>query len=287
MTSYVPASEGTVPGSKLVFPLKILGVAPVSFLAFLIVVYSAELAARPSFADPIYQPAFVLFVNTVIFRLMFLLVAYFAAKSYLQSGLSNLLMFGAGAFTYSVSGVTGSYVGTYLEGPNALNVISGIGSLLASVIFFAGALVTFRGVSKNGRPSHPLVRLALMSIGVVAFVLVLALLSFEGFAPAFTNSSGPTELATLVRISTATLFAGSSLLFLKFYLKSSTNILYWYILSLALLAVGSASAIFPHATGDLLSWSGRLASYTGAVYSLAAVLSALGAATKGATRRRR
>jgi len=87
------------------------------------------------------------------------------------------------------------------------------------------------------------------------------------------NGKLQTVLAGWVMGTTVVLFAVSSLVFMRIYFQSKTDILYWYSLSLALIAVGRCSSLLiSEATDVPVQWVGRLSLYLGAVYLLISVL---------------
>ena len=74
------------------------------------------------------------------------------------------------------------------------------------------------------------------------------------------------------------LFAVSSLVFMRIYFESKSDILYWYSLSLALMALGRCSGVLIGGAPDVpVQWVGRFGSYLGVVYLLISVLTTRGA----------
>jgi hypothetical protein len=67
-------------------------------------------------------------------------------------------------------------------------------------------------------------------------------------------------------------FLVGSLLYLRLYLKSKSDILYMYSLALMLYAIGSFGLTQQVAFGDAVVWIGRLSTYIGLFYFLFALL---------------
>lgn len=63
------------------------------------------------------------------------------------------------------------------------------------------------------------------------------------------------------------------MLFLRLYLISKSNALYWYTLALVLDAVGSFGLTLQVRFSDVVVWTGRLGVYVATVYFLIAFLS--------------
>ena len=63
------------------------------------------------------------------------------------------------------------------------------------------------------------------------------------------------------------------MLFLRQYLKSKSNVLYWYTLALVLDAIGSFGVTLQVRFSDIVVWTGRLGIYGATVYFLIALLS--------------
>ncbi|MBI4257333.1 MAG: hypothetical protein HY619_00100 [Thaumarchaeota archaeon] len=86
---------------------------------------------------------------------------------------------------------------------------------------------------------------------------------------------GPTLLGRLVLALSIARYALSSLFLLKVYLKTRSEILYFYSLALGFLALGHVGGFLSTAVGSLISWTGRSGAFLAALNFLLAVLTSL------------
>jgi hypothetical protein len=147
-----------------------------------------------------------------------------------------------------------------------------VGSLVASVLHFAGA------VSPSGpadrRPGSKL-GLAAAYVFLLFCVGALTLASSDNLTPSFfAPGVGSTTLRQTVIGFAAVLFASSSVLYMRFYLRSRSDVLYWYSLALALTCIGLLAVIPITVVGGVVSWVGRIVVYAGGFYFLLSVLAA-------------
>jgi hypothetical protein len=105
---------------------------------------------------------------------------------------------------------------------------------------------------------------------VLAAVTLIVLLAFRGMIPSF--YANPSIRDTVHGIS-ALLFLTGSLIYLRLFLKSRYNFLYWYSLGLAFFALGIFS-LSQGAIDSRLFWLGKVAHLCGHVYLFIAVISA-------------
>lgn len=90
---------------------------------------------------------------------------------------------------------------------------------------------------------------------------------------------GPTLLRQVVLGTAVVLFAISSVVFMIIYCTSKSDVLYWYSLALALIAIGLFAVSIQKVVGSPLGWAGRTAQYVGGMYFLITVLISYKSAT--------
>lgn len=256
------------------FP-KSLAVIPVPALIVIIAILVITLPYRPLV---VFEPPLLGLTLSILFRFgMSMVVAYFSGRSYLASGSNSLLLLGSGVLAFGASGLAGSAFGLLIAGPNVLATVNNAGALLASIPHAASAVLVFSGAPSQKVPSYDRLKLNLIIayLGVLVFTILLTTTSLQGaIPPFFIQGVGPTLLNNGVTGTAMALFAISALLFMRVHSKSKSEILYWYSLALALIAVSMSAFFLSPAPGSAVAWSGRSATCLGGVYFLISVLTA-------------
>jgi hypothetical protein len=128
---------------------------------------------------------------------------------------------------------------------------------------------------------HRKVRLTL-AIAVAIFLgfLMASLTVLNVFPTFFVNGVGVTLTDQVVFSIVVLLFAVNSVLFLRLYLKTKSNVLYWYTLAMVLETIGSFGVTLQIRFSDIVVWTGRLGIYLATVYFLMALLSTREAKSK-------
>ncbi len=199
------------------------------------------------------------------------LVAYISAKAHRKTGSLVLVLLGSGAVALGSGAVlTGLAVGL-LGVSNIAATVYSIGFLLAGLLnLLAASSATVESSSTRTLKGGEIQILVYSS--VLAFMALVATATFLGGMPSFLALG--VRLTVLARWSIGLnmgLFAISSIIFLRIYFKSRAELIYWYSLSLALIALGAFSFLVMPAPDTPLTWTGRFATYIGGVYMLVAV----------------
>jgi len=269
-------------------------------LGVLAVIASAGVLVTLWILDPqvVFEPPYLVpTLNTILVPTTSFVVAYIAGKTFLASGLRTIHLLGCGSLAYSLSSLIGAWLSFV---PNGLNVflttqntgallasllhlaggilsnifiaVLGPGALLASLLHLAGVILTFKKVPSSSS-AHKKLRLAIGYVGGALLIIVLTAVALQGLIPPFfTVGVGSTLLRLWVLGMAIILFAFSSLLLIKLYLRIKSALLYWYSLALALIAIALTSYYLQHAVGDSFGWLGRVAQYLGGMYFVIAVL---------------
>lgn len=221
-------------------------------------------------------PILLFILNTVFISLVGIIVAYLAARSYLQTGLRNLFLLGCGALVFgATSFAAGAIIGTS-GGLNSTLTLHNTGALFGSICHLAATGSGLGGIAPGRMPGSRKAKIVLAYLGVLLFTLWLTIASQQGLTPPFfIPGEGPTLLRQVVVVSAAALYAISAFLVMRLYLSSKSEFLHWYAVGLALIAVGLATLMWVHVVGSPISWAGRAAQYLGGLYFLQAVSTAL------------
>ena len=210
-------------------------------------------------------------LNVALVAAVCSVVAYLSAKGYLLTGSLTLLVITM-AFVYiSIVSVIIGWLANFSA--NWGVTLNGLDLLLFSALqLFASFQASFRSVAIGSE--HRKVRLTLACLAAVFLSGLLSLLTvLKVFPTFFVNGVGVTLTDQLVFSTAVLLFSLSSVLFLRQYLKSKSNVLYWYTLALALDAIGSFGVTLQVRFSDIVVWTGRLGLYVATVYFLIALLS--------------
>lgn len=200
------------------------------------------------------------------------LVAYISAKAYRNSGSLIILLLGSGALILGSSSLlTGVAVG-FLGAGNIPATLYITGLLLAGLFNFQAAFLAATGTTSTRTQRRGGIQI-LAYLSVLIFMVLIATATFLGATPSFfVPGAGLAILSSWVMGLTAALFSISSLIFLRIYFKSRAELIYWYSLSLALIALGTFSFLLIRGAADVpVQWIGRFALYIGAVYLLVSV----------------
>jgi hypothetical protein len=209
--------------------------------------------------------------------------AYISAKAYLKSGSPVVLVLGSGALAFGLSGLLcGLAVGLVGSG-NLSGTLFNTGLLLAGALHVQSGVLSAVGPPSADFPKRGRMSVTLAYLGVLVFMAILTVAALQDATPPFfVPGMGPTVLFYWVLGITVALYVISSLSFMRIYFDSRTHIVYWYSLSLALVALGTCSLLLMGGATDVpVHWVGRLAYYLGAAYLLISVLTTRGARASG------
>lgn len=222
----------------------------------------------------VFEPPFLLLIlNGLLISLTSFVVAYISARCYLMNGSINTLLLGSGSLVFGTGSlVTGWIMGT-LGGANASVTMFNICALLASGLQISGAALTTKGVTSHGASKYRKQKLLVDYLGLLLLLVLLAVATLAGYIPLFfIQGTGPTLLRQIVLGAAIALFAITSILLMRLYLRSKSDILYWYSLGVGAISLGLFGVFLPSYVGGLLSWTGRIAQYLGCTYLLVSVL---------------
>ena len=218
-------------------------------------------------------------INVILLATICFVIAYLSAKGYLITGSISLLIITM-AFVYIclVTVIIG-WIATL--SPNWGVTLNGIDLLLFSgFLLLSSFQSSFRSVPIGSE--HRKTRLTLACTAAISLGIVVSSLTILNFFPTFfINGTGVTFIDQIVFSISVLLFAVNSVLFLRQYLKSKSDVLYWFTLALVLEAIGTFGVTLQVRFSDIVVWTGRLGIYIATVYFLIALLSSRKEKDKG------
>ncbi len=266
--------------SRLAWGALARGFGAITIPAFIVAIIAlAILDIKAVFEPPLLLPVLnTLFVSVVSFA-----VAYISAKSYLRTGLPNVLLLGCGVLTFGVGNLIAGWLITFPGAPNINVTVHNTGALLGSLFHAVGAMLPLPEIGAENVSKRRNFGAILIYPGILVFMALVTIASLRGaIPPFFTQGVGPTPLRQGVLGSAVALFAIASFLFMRHYFRLKVDFLYWYSLALALIAAGLSAVFLQKAVGSPIGWAGRSAQYFAGVYFFVAVLNVTrGARAKG------
>ena len=198
-------------------------------------------------------------------------IAYLSAKGYLSTGSLTLLLITMAFILIAIVSIASGLFATY--SPNGSVTVIAIGLLVFSAMQLSGSIQgSFRSIPIGSE--HRNIRLTLACVGASLLSgLISLLIALKVFPAFFVNGVGVTLTDQIVYSAVVLLFSLSSALFLRQYLKSKSNVLYWYTLALIADALGSFGVTLQVRFSDIVVWTGRLGLYGAIIYFLIALLS--------------
>ncbi|MBI4330370.1 MAG: PAS domain S-box protein [Chloroflexi bacterium] len=221
-------------------------------------------------------PPVLLTFNAAFLALATFMVAYLAARGFIESGLWHYLWLGVGVFTFGVAFLSAGWLVTAI-GANESVTLNNVGALLASIFHTWGSI----GLRRSSSPvKKPLARglataAAVYAAATLLLFLVLTLSSSHLLPPFFVPGQGGAPIRTIVQIATMVLFTASGALLMSVYLRTRREFLYWYAAGLFLIATGLFTSIFVKVLGDPIGWITRATRYFGGSYFVAAMVMAI------------
>ena len=215
-------------------------------------------------------PYLILVLNLAIVGGVSFIVAYLSAKGYLLTGSLTLLLITMSFVLIGIMDVISGWFANF--SPNWAVTTAAIGLLFFSVLQIFGSFqASFRSAPIGSE--HRKTRLTLTCLIVVFLsALLSSLIGLNIFPTFFINGIGTTLTDQIVYAIVIFLFSLNCVLFLRLYLKSKSNVLYWYALALALDAIGLYGLTLQVRYSDIVVWTGRLGTYIATIYFLIALL---------------
>jgi hypothetical protein len=211
-------------------------------------------------------------LNTVLFCPVAILVAYFAAKVFMFNGSPEMLGLSCAVFALGF----GILLYGWLTGAslNSRIVAHDSGVLLASVMLSIGAVLRIAGrnLTKSGSRIK-LIILLISCLGIIVIIGMVTWLAFRGLISFLTPVAGDIGFREIIRGIAVILYVALAIIYIRIYIKSRSNVYYWYSLGLILFASGVVF-ISQGALESRIAWLGRVSEYAGCICFLFSVLDA-------------
>lgn len=208
-------------------------------------------------------PLLIPSLNTILLTAVAFAVAFISARGYLATGSVTLLFLGVGIFTYGVA-VQSSWLFNLPDGANIALTIANTEYVIASILSAIGVVLAFTSTQQTEQGKKSVVYTLYPSILIIT--VILTYLTFqEALPPFFIPGVGGTPIRQAILSTAIGLFAFSSIGIMYLYAKKRSDILYWWGLTLALLAVGLSAFFFQRSIAGPIGWVGRIATWIGGI----------------------
>jgi PAS domain S-box-containing protein len=224
------------------------------------------------------SPSLLIALNLVFSALGSGFVAYLIGRSFLIRGAPGLLMLGCGVIAWGTAGLIGVVTGLVglTVGHFDINVFVTIHNIcvwLSALCHLAGAVLSLRPRRAMRETS---VWLAAAYTVALASVGLVTLATLAGWTPTFfVQSQGGTPLRYVVLASATAMFAVTAVLLKSVSRRPMSAFVYWYTLTLGLIAVGLFGIMVEPVHAGPLSWTGRAAQFLGGAYMLFAAIASV------------
>lgn len=220
------------------------------------------------------EPPLVLpILNTLFACLIPVVVAYIAARSYIISGSTGIILMGCGLLTFGLGAASAGWLRGISGGANVNVTIYNTAAFLGAILHALGASMASRGVSLEEAPGKRRLKIVSAYSGVIILVALLTVATLQGVVPPFfLQGVGPTLLRQVVLGTAIVLFVFSSFFFMTLYSREKQDFLYWYSLTLLLMGLSLFAFFIQKAVGSPIGWVGRSSQYVAGIYALIAIL---------------
>lgn len=216
--------------------------------------------------DGTYENQTVLLIMNILFTgVAPIIVTVIAAGAYLQSDRTGALLMGCGMLVFGMGSITAGIL-RFL--PDSVNVTITVYNTCA--LLGGGCHLWASQLTRNTRKSPAIskkIGLALAVSAVLAIVAGLTAAAIQGMTPVFFDEHGSTRIRDIVLWSAIVLYFSASMAVSGKYRELKSHHLYWYYLSLLMIAMGLFGVSLAKGMGTLLGWAGRAAQYTGAGFA--------------------
>jgi hypothetical protein len=204
-------------------------------------------------------------LNTIFIGSVAAFLACFSARDYYFTGSPEMLGLGCAACSFGLGILLYGWLNA---GLSTRTVAYDIGFCLASVLILAGTcLRTARQAFAESNPRHRLKMILITYPGAIAVIGIVTWLASQWWPDYLAAAWWDVGVRDIIRWAASVLLAASAVIHIRSYLKSRSDVGYWYFLGLILLAGG----IFFISRGQLesrIAWLGRVSQYAGCIYLL-------------------
>ena len=223
----------------------------------------------------VYETGLLLpILNTLFAGVLPITVAGFAAWAYLRSGSQRILLMGSGNMAFGLGAIAAGWLILLPDSANISVTIYNTCVLVGGGLHLLSA--TLRQERTITATDRARLNLTVAYSALLGFVALFSVVTVQGLVPPFfVQGVGPTALRQVVLGSAILCYMLSAGILLNRYFQWQSAFLYWYALSLALIALGLFAVFLLKFVGNPLGWLGRVSQYWGCVFALIAVLAAM------------
>ncbi len=220
--------------------------------------------------DLVYEnDTLLLFCNIIFTGLIPIIIAIVAGYAYVQNSGVNALFMSCGML---VIGLGSAITGAFNLRPESAN----ISVTMYNACAFFGAVFQFAASEKayllrSEKGKYRILKLVLAFSGVCLLVMGLMVAALNGWTPPFVDQEGSTRLRDAVLWLAIAFFFSAYLQMNRQYKIYTAEYLFWYALSLLLIALGLTAVCVSGRPETALGWAGRSAQYMGAVCALISI----------------
>lgn len=242
-------------------------------LWLVILVFAATVAFYLLHITASFDPPYLaLALNIVFITAPSFLIAFIASRSFMLTGVWPTLWLGIGTLTFGLGSLLGGLLAADMTANIAITA-SNIIFLFSAALHSLGAFFAHNMVPPQERSAGRRSTILQVYLAVLALVILVAIVSIRGLLPPFfITGTGGTPIRQMILGTVGILFLAAGSLFFRRYLRSRSDLLYWYSLGLLLTALGMAGVMMQTALGTPLNWMGRGVQQLGGLYLLMAAL---------------
>ena len=250
--------------------LKSLALVPLPLFIVLIIIFACI-----DTSTVIEPPYLLLSLNILFLTIIPFSIAYVAWRSYADSGQWRLFLIGCGMVAFGFGALVAGAIVNVPGGTNLTPSIHNTGALIGAILIGIAAIFSIQEQHRYRLTHHRALYLGFSYLAVLIFMSLFAIAAYEGMVPLFfVQGTGPTVLRQFVLGTATVLFAASSVIFIRIYVRAASDFTFWFSLSMTLITVGLCAVFLQKNIGSPLNWVGRAAQYLGCVYLLIGVIAA-------------
>jgi len=244
---------------------------PLVIIVICLIIILSVLNIKGSFDPPLLLPI----LNTLFMGVLLIIVAVYAAKSYLKIYNISYLFMCAAFLVTGFGAILAGWLRFLPDGTN-LNVSIYVSCIFGGAVFHFLAAMREDRKEKNQKFLQAIKAKLLMAIfGVYIFIALIVLAVLLKIMPLFYDQNSFTILRQTVLQAAIILIFSASMVLVKNYRRQKTDFIYWYSFSLIMMTIGLFGNTFIQVIGGYASWLARLTQYLGSFFALLSILSAI------------
>ena len=230
--------------------------------------------------DPVnYENETILFLCNALFTgIIPLLAAMIAGYAYVKNNGINALFISCGMLAFGLGSAVSGILRFRPDSANLLVTVYNSCASFCAACQLAAAHKEYIPRPEKGKNKE--LKLALAFSGTCLLVICLLTATLHGQTPRFMDQNGSTRLRDAVLWLAVAFYFCAFLQMNRQYRIHKSDYLYWYALSLVMMALGALAFCLTDELGTLLGWTGRAAQYVGAIFALFSMIKVANSARK-------